>query len=195
MRVGDRIEVDGHRGDVIDIQFLRTTMLELNNWLDIDEPTGRVIVIPNSFIFKDKVINYCHVHPYVWNKIDITVTFETPACGSRGAALAQFSRRRRKDEMRAAEHAAVTMEDTYGVPDTIYEPKLSSIIADSGVLYRMVFVSHYRRVVGTRNRINNRIIKEFERPAAHQLRLPDRTPHPHRRGGRVRGEDAKALDR
>ena len=79
VRVGDRVEIGGQKGDVVDIQLLRTTLVELNNWLEVDEPTGRVIVLPNNFIFKENVVNYSHIHSRYWNKIDVTVTFETPA--------------------------------------------------------------------------------------------------------------------
>ena len=42
--IGDRLEIDGARGDVLDIQLLRTTLVELNNWLGVDQPTGRVFM-------------------------------------------------------------------------------------------------------------------------------------------------------
>jgi small-conductance mechanosensitive channel len=161
MRVGDRIEVDGKRGDVLDIQLLRTTLLELNTWLEVDEPTGRVIVIPNSFVFKEKMMNFTHVHPYLWNKIDITVTYETPAREAE-ALLRRILEEETRTEFQAAREGGWMMERVYGVPDTDYEPKVFSVIAESGVLFRLLYVSHYRRVSSMRSRINTRIIAEFE---------------------------------
>ena len=82
LNIGDRLEVDGTRGDVIDIQLLRTTLVEINGWLGVDQPTGRVILIPNNFVFKNKVFNYTHGHPFIWGKIEVTVTYSTPIAGA-----------------------------------------------------------------------------------------------------------------
>lgn len=160
-QVGNRVEIDEHRGDVIDIQLLRTTLLELHNWLGVDEPTGRVIIVPNSFIFKSKVINYSHVHPYIWGRIDVTVTFETPAQEAHDL-LRQILEEETKEEFEAARHAPDSMAERYGVPDTRYEPKIYSIIADSGVTFSLLYVCHYRNFATVRTKINKRIIAEFD---------------------------------
>jgi small-conductance mechanosensitive channel len=52
--VGDRIEVDGLRGDVIDHQLLTTTLLEIGPG---HLPTGRTVVLPNSVFLSSKVFN------------------------------------------------------------------------------------------------------------------------------------------
>lgn len=169
--VGDRVEVDGNRGDVIDIQLLRTTLLEVDNWLGVDEPTGRIIVIPNSFVFKSKFFNFTYLHPYVWNKIDITVTYETPSSEAQ-TLLLRILEEETREEFAVARTAAVIMEQHYGVPDATYQPKLYSIIADSGILFRLVYCAHYKRVSATRNRINARIIQEFESNPRLQFAYP-----------------------
>ena len=169
--VGQRVEIDEHKGDVIDIQLLRTTLLEVNNWLGVDEPTGRVIVIPNSFVFKSKVFNSSFLHPYVWGKLDITVTYETPA-GDAQALLLRVLEEETRDEFAAARTAAAAMEREYGAPDAVYQPKIFSVIADSGVQFRLLYVAHYRHVSGTRSRINARIIREFEKDPRMQFAYP-----------------------
>lgn len=159
--IGDRLEIEGVRGDVLDIQLLRTTLVEVNNWLGVDQPTGRVLFIPNNFIFKSKVFNFSHGHPYIWGKIDVTVTYGTPTA----SAMALFQKvleeetRQDFDEARAA---AAEMERRYGVEDADYRPKIYTRIADSGVLFSLIYVSHYKRASGTRNRINRRLIAELE---------------------------------
>jgi small-conductance mechanosensitive channel len=169
--IGDRVEIDGHRGDIIDIQLLRTTLLEVNNWLGVDEATGRVVVIPNNFVFKTQVFNYSHVHPYVWNKVDITVTFETPAADAQ-ALLLNVLTEETKEELAEGERASHEMERRYGVPDTDYKPKMFSFIEDSGVTFRLIYVSHYRKSSSTRNRLNARIIAEFAKDPRMQFAYP-----------------------
>ncbi|MBU0676601.1 MAG: mechanosensitive ion channel [Verrucomicrobia bacterium] len=161
VKVGDRIEIEGHRGDVIDIQMLRTTLLEVNNWLGFDEPTGRVVVVPNSFIFKSHLFNYSHVHPFVWGVIDITVTFETPPQEAYDVLL-KCLEAETKDEFESAERGGAEIAKRYGMTRTAYEPKMHSIIADSGVQYSLFYVAHFRRFSYVRDKINARILTEFE---------------------------------
>jgi len=159
--VGDRLEIDGVRGDVLDIQILRTTLVEVNNWLGVDQPTGRVLFIPNNFIFKSKVFNFSHGHPYIWGKIEVTTTFNTPTA----SAMALFSKvleEETRDEFAAARRAAAEMERRYGVEDADYRPKIYTRIGDSGVIFSLIYVCHYRASSSTRNRINRRLIAELE---------------------------------
>ncbi len=159
--VGDRLEVDGARGDVIDITLLRTTLLEINGWLGTDQPTGRVVVLPNNFIFKTKVYNYTHGHPYIWGKIDVTVTYGTPVA----SAMAMFEKvlgEETSAEFAAAQHASNTMKKRYGIEDAKYIPKIYTTLADSGVTFSLFYVAHYKNFSATRNRINRRLIAELE---------------------------------
>lgn len=75
--VGDRIEIAGVKGDVIDIRVLQTSLLEIGNWVDADQSTGRIVNIPNSFVYKHPNYNYNRGFEYIWNEIPVTVTFES----------------------------------------------------------------------------------------------------------------------
>ncbi|MDB6092676.1 MAG: Transporter, small conductance mechanosensitive ion channel (MscS) family [Verrucomicrobia bacterium] len=161
LRIGDRLEVDGMRGDVIDNQLLRTTLVEVNGWLGLDQPTGRVILIPNNFVFKSKVFNFSHGHPFIWGKVDLTVTFATPVA----SALVLFQRvleEETREEFAEARRAGALMEERYGVEDANYEPRIYTRIADSGVTLSLFFVTHYRHESATRNRLNRRLVAELE---------------------------------
>ena len=166
--IGDRLEIDGVRGDVLDIQLLRTTLLEVNNWLGVDQPTGRVVIMPNNFIFKTKVFNFCHGHPFIWGIVEVTVTFNTPAA----EATALFQRVLEEvtsDNFTEARKESMVMEQRYGVEDAEYEPKIYTRIADSGITFSLIYVAHYRDCSGTRNRINLRLIAELEKNNRIQL--------------------------
>ncbi len=159
--IGDRLEIEGVRGDVLDIQILRTTLMEVNNWLGVDQPTGRVIFVPNNFVFKSKVFNFSHGHPYIWNKIEVEVTYSTPAA----SAMALFTKvleEETRSDFELARTAATVMERRYGVEDADYHPKIYTRIADSGVIFSLIYVSHFRDTAITRNRINRRLIAELE---------------------------------
>jgi small-conductance mechanosensitive channel len=166
--IGDRLEIDGVRGDVLDIQLLRTTFLEINNWLGVDQPTGRVVIIPNSFVFRSKVFNSSHCHPYVWGKVEITITNSTPVAD----ATLLFERvleEETREVFAEAQAASSAMKERYEVEDAEYRPKIYTRIADSGITFSLLYVSHFRDTASTRNRINLRLIAEIEQNKEIQL--------------------------
>ena len=76
-RVGDRIEIGDESGDVIDIRAFRFTILEIRDWVDADQSTGRVIHIPNGRLFRESVANFTEAFLYIWHEVPMLVTFES----------------------------------------------------------------------------------------------------------------------
>ena len=67
--VGDRIEIGGHRGDVIDLRLFQFSLIEIGNWVDADQSTGRIIHIPNGWVFKQTTANYTAGFKFIWDEI------------------------------------------------------------------------------------------------------------------------------
>lgn len=72
-KVGDRIEMGGTKGDVVDIGILRTTLMEIGDWVDGDLYNGKMVRVANSFLFKEPVFNYSGDFPFLWDEIKIPV--------------------------------------------------------------------------------------------------------------------------
>jgi len=62
--IGDRIAVDGVRGDVIDISMLSTTMMEIGKGAGNHQMTGRRITIPNQLLLDKPLINESFLDNY-----------------------------------------------------------------------------------------------------------------------------------
>jgi len=75
--VGDRIQVGEHAGDVIDIRLFQFSLLEIRNWVDADQSTGRIIHIPNSKALNDVLENFSKGFQYIWDEIPVLITFES----------------------------------------------------------------------------------------------------------------------
>ncbi len=75
--VGDRIELGPHAGDVVDLRLFQFTLMEIGNWVDADQSTGRLIHIPNGRVFTDPLANYNKAFTYIWNEIPVPITFES----------------------------------------------------------------------------------------------------------------------
>lgn len=56
-QIGDRIEISGFMGDVVDIRLFATFLLECGNWVEADQSTGRIVMIPNAKVFSSGVAN------------------------------------------------------------------------------------------------------------------------------------------
>ena len=75
--VGDRIQIGPHSGDVVDTSILHFHLVEIGNWVDSDQSTGRLIRIPNSKILTDPIANYTSEFPFLWHEIPVVITFES----------------------------------------------------------------------------------------------------------------------
>lgn len=75
--IGDRVQLGGIKGDVIDISVLTTTIMEIGAWVDGDLYNGRVVKVSNSCVFKDAVFNYSGEFPFLWDEVIISVTHDS----------------------------------------------------------------------------------------------------------------------
>ena len=73
IRVGDWVEINGVRGEVIEIGLFRTTMLETGNWTDQGHPTGRRVTILNNFAISGQYFNFSTVGQWLWDEIAVSV--------------------------------------------------------------------------------------------------------------------------
>lgn len=71
---GDRIEVHGVRGDVVDVRLLHTTLVEVGGWVDGDQSTGRLVHFPNNWVFLHPIVNSTHGFGFVWSELPFTLT-------------------------------------------------------------------------------------------------------------------------
>jgi small-conductance mechanosensitive channel len=78
-KVGDRIQVDDFTGDVVEINYLDTTLWEFaGTYMTSDLPSGRLIRFPNSMVFQYQVYNYSWgKFPYIWNEIPFHVAYDS----------------------------------------------------------------------------------------------------------------------
>jgi small-conductance mechanosensitive channel len=171
VRVGDRVEIDGDKGDVLEIELMRTTLNEIETGIGIDHPTGRIIAIPNSYIFRSRVHNSTRHHRWVWLRADITVTFETPLAEA-AAVIRKALEETTAEAFAGARHDAAAFEHRYGRADAVYEPKVYCTIADSGVIFSLLAIAEYSAKATMRDRLHWRILNDFARDPRLQFAYP-----------------------
>lgn len=75
--VGDRIEIEGVAGDVIDIRLFQFSLLEIGNWVDADQSTGRILQVPNGKALRATTASYNKGFEYIWHEVPVLITFES----------------------------------------------------------------------------------------------------------------------
>ncbi len=158
--VGDRIQIGEHAGDVIDIRLFRFTLIEIGNWVEADQSTGRVILIPNSRILIEAIANYSKGFQYIWNELAVLVTFESN--WSKAKAILQKiiddqSAHLSEAAMQSVRKAAQRSMIIYST----LTPKVWTSVAESGVLLTIRYLCDPRKRRGTAETIWENILTEF----------------------------------
>ena len=158
--VGDRIQVGAHAGDVIDIRIFKFTLLEIGNWVDADQSTGRIIDIPNSYVLTDTLANYHKGFRYIWNEIQVLITFESNwkkakvilfrIAGKHGAELSKTAEKRIKEASKK-----------YMIFYKTLTPTVYTSVKESGVLLTIRYFIDPRSRRGSEQAIWEDILKQF----------------------------------
>ncbi|MBN2120882.1 MAG: mechanosensitive ion channel [Candidatus Omnitrophica bacterium] len=160
--VGDRIELGGIKGDVIDIRLFQTSLLEIGNWVDADQSTGRIANIPNSAIFKKENFNYSRGFEFIWNEIRILVTFESDYKRAEEIMMRHASK-----EEEGMESIVKKKIDIMTNQYMIYYDKLTPIIyaniKESGVELTLRYLTEARMRRATQDRLCRAILDDFEK--------------------------------
>ncbi len=158
--VGDRIEIGGHRGDVIDTRIFQFTLMEIGNWVEADQSTGRVIHIPNGKVFLETQANYSKGFEHIWNEIRVTVTFESNWKKAK-TILTEIVTKDAERLSKAAEEKVKIAARKFMIFYTHLSPVVYTSIADSGVLLTMRYLCEPRRRRSTEEIISEDILEKF----------------------------------
>ncbi len=75
-KVGDRVLMKDMVGDIIDIGIMYTTLLELREWVDGDQATGRLVILPNGHLLTGSIYNYTKDNNFQWNELVIPISYD-----------------------------------------------------------------------------------------------------------------------
>ncbi|MCH6197945.1 mechanosensitive ion channel family protein [Aquiflexum sp. LQ15W] len=75
--VGDRIQIGEYKGDVVDLRLFQFSLLEVGNWVDGEQSTGRIVHVPNGKVFTDPQANYSQGFDYIWNEQNIFIGLDS----------------------------------------------------------------------------------------------------------------------
>ncbi|MEZ5356122.1 MAG: mechanosensitive ion channel [Bryobacteraceae bacterium] len=156
-RAGDRVQVGGIRGDVIDVSLLRTTVMELGDWVKGDLYNGRIVRVTNSFVFKEPVFNYSADFPFLWDEIVFPVRY-----GSDWEYASQMLQgvveETVGDYARRSREAWETVTRKYKIEQARIEPMITIRCDENWIEYTLRYVVDYRRRRITKDQLFRRIL-------------------------------------
>ena len=171
LEAGDRIQLGEHSGDVIDINFFNFTVMEIGNWVDADQNTGRIIHIPNGKIFIETLANYGKGFEYIFNEIPVLITFESEWQKAK-KILEKIAKDFGEHPTRAAEREIKKASQKFLIQDQKLDPVVYTKVAESGVrlTIRYLCTPQFRRE--TEQEIWEEILKEFDLEPNIELAYP-----------------------
>lgn len=142
--IGDRIMIGDVKGDVKDITLTHILLDEVGGTIDGEERSGRTVIVPNSTLFEEKIINYTAHDDFILDEINTLVTYESNL---------------REAESIIKDAVAEVMEPVWKkLPkDLVKEPKIRLSFEESGV---NIGVRYYTPAIN-RNKLSTEIIREI----------------------------------
>ena len=158
--VGDRIQIGDHAGDVIDQRIFQAIVLEIGNWVDADQSTGRLIHIPNGLVFREPLANYTRGMQYIWNEIGVLVTFESDWKKAK-ELLTEVVERHAREVVEEAEQQMLKASRQFMIFYSTLTPTVYTSVKDSGIMLTLRYLTHPRRRRGIAHEIWEDILTAF----------------------------------
>ncbi|MEO6445953.1 MAG: mechanosensitive ion channel domain-containing protein [Gemmatimonadaceae bacterium] len=158
---GDRVQLGGIKGDVIDIGVLRTTLMEVGDWVNGDLYNGRIVRVANSFVFKAPVFNYSGDFPFLWDEIQLPVKYGADRAEVR-ALCERITNEVVGEYSKQAATAWLTMLRQFRLEDARVEPMITLIANDNWLEYTIRYVVDYRRRRGTKDELFNKLLDAID---------------------------------
>ncbi|HPE62826.1 MAG TPA: mechanosensitive ion channel [Methanothrix sp.] len=171
-RVGDRVEINSRKGDVIDIDILYTTLMEMGEWMSGDQPTGRLTIIPNGYILSGSVNNYTKDHTFLWDEISVPITYDSD-WKEAVAIILSVVRRETEEVGREAEKSLSSLEEKYYLPRKVVEPAVFITMTDNWINFNIRYMTEVRERRMTKNKLSRLILDEIEK--SDEIRLASTT--------------------
>ena len=178
IHVGDRVKFQRggieYIGDIVDISMLRMTMHEdvtLTAYMH-NRRAGRIIFIPNNFIFTDMIANYSHAGlKTVWDGIDFMITFDSDI--QKAASIAkEVTKKYSKGYTDITRKQLNKLRSQYHMKNTNVEPRILTFIEPYGMKISAWYLTNSYATLTLRSTISAEIIKRVQEEESIHLAFP-----------------------
>ncbi|MCA9715946.1 MAG: mechanosensitive ion channel [Myxococcales bacterium] len=157
--LGDRVEIAGVRGDIIDLGVLTTTLLEIGPGARTHQRTGRAIVLPNSVWLSAPAINETFTSRYVLHTVTIPVKLaEHPDWERLEQRLLAAAEAECEEHLEAARDELTRQDERQGLTPTTIEPRVALHSPEPG---RLDLVLRFPAPSARRGRVEQAILRRY----------------------------------
>jgi len=169
-RVGDRIKINSLKGDVVEVNYLDTTLWELGgDYLSNDVPSGKLIRFPNSMVLQNAVFNYSwEKFPYLWNEVSIFVPYNSDLEHVEKVMKTITAKELGPELNKSIKHFKEVVKETSVDEESIHEEPFVSfnIHEELYIQATVVYPVELNRSIGIRNRLIKNILAELQKAKA-----------------------------
>lgn len=157
---GDRIEINNIKGDVIDIDSVYTTMMEIGEWVSSDNYSGRIVKLSNAFVFKGPVYNYSKDFPFVWDEFNIPIRYGSDVELAK-TIVVQVASETLSDYVTQSTAEWEKVVNKYYIENAQVEPTLAITMNDNWMQFNLRYIVDFKKRRYTKHLLNDRIGKEI----------------------------------
>ncbi len=159
---GDRIEINGIKGDVIDVDSVYTTMMEIGQWVSSDNYSGRIVKLSNAFVFKGPIYNYSQNFPFIWDEFNLPIRYGSDIDLAKSIIIKIASET-------LAEYTANSKSQwkdvvsKYYIEDAQVDPTLAITLTDNWIQFNLRYIVDFKKRRITKHLLNDSIRTEIEK--------------------------------
>jgi small-conductance mechanosensitive channel len=151
------VTLGGIKGDVVDIGVLRTTLMEIGDWVNGDLYNGKMVRVANSFVFSAPVFNYSGEFPFLWDEMLVPIKTD----GDYGLAEKLFAEILNDvvgDYAREAEKTWKKMTDSYRLENARVAPMVNFTFDENWITFTLRYVVDYKSRRSTKHELSRRVL-------------------------------------
>ncbi len=169
--VGDRIQIGDTAGDVIDIRVFQFSLIEIGNWVEADQSTGRIVHVPNSKVLRDPLSNYQIGFDYIWNEIPVLLTFESNWKKAK-EILNRIAREKAENLSEGAQQQIRCAAEKYLIFYNTLTPIIYTSVKESGVMLTIRYIVKPRQRRTTEELVWEAVLDAFADESDIELAYP-----------------------
>jgi small-conductance mechanosensitive channel len=158
---GDRVQIGDTRGDVLDIGLLRTTLMEIGNWVSRDLYSGRIVRIPNSTVLKASVFNYSQGFRFIWDEIKVLFTTASD-CELAKQMLLRVAKLSIGEYVVEAQTSWKSVSENYQIAKPPLEPTVVLVVNNGSLEFTLDYVVDYTQRSIMKDKLFSRIVEEVK---------------------------------
>jgi small-conductance mechanosensitive channel len=162
IKVGQRVKIGELKGDIIDIQVLKTTIMEVGDWVNGDLYNGRITTISNSFVFKEPIQNYSGDYPFLWDEITIPLRTNSDFKLAK-QVFTEVTNQVCGNYSKESRAVWIEMQDKFRIENAQVEPMITMMFDENWITFTIRYVVDYTKRRSTKDLLYTRLLEEINK--------------------------------